>query len=84
MCRDSRRLGKRFVDRHHFGQFLHIVIGYFVQSPGIQVVFYVFTLLLIIVASTAARRSTDAPEGRLGCLTCPGAKQGVYLPDQIG
>jgi high-affinity iron transporter len=48
------------------GQFLHIVVGYVAQPQGIQVVFYVLTLLLIIAASMAARRSADARQSAGG------------------
>jgi high-affinity iron transporter len=41
------------------GQFLHIVVGYVAEPQGIQVVFYVLTLLFIIVTSAVARRSVE-------------------------
>jgi high-affinity iron transporter len=48
------------------GQFLHIVVGYVAQPQGIQIVFYVLTLLLIIVASGVARRSVEARQSAGG------------------
>jgi high-affinity iron transporter len=42
------------------GQFLHIVVGYVAQPQGIQIVAYVLTLILILIASAAARRSVTA------------------------
>jgi high-affinity iron transporter len=48
------------------GQFLHIVVGYVAQPQGIQIVFYVLTLLLIIVASGVARRSAEARQSAGG------------------
>lgn len=48
------------------GQFLHIVVGYVAEPQGIQVVFYVLTLLLIVSASAMARRSVEARQSAHG------------------